>query len=348
MTFRSLSQPGEHAASEMGGSGGLSTIGRVVSGLRAWRDRHRISAADRALVEASGCFDAGFYTATYFGRTRPPRRLLDHYLTVGWRRGWSPTADFDAAGYLAVNFDVARAGHEPLLHYLRHGKAEARMRGPTHKAATKALMMRFASLGGNCEFGTVQRFFGAEPVDLFRFAGVPSLPELTRAISLRFAVLRDPDAVGIDYIPWDGVGQLRAERGTEMAAVVPAHGFWFHAGPETRDLNALKRIQTKKLGRLATKLIEEFESGERIFVFLDGGDIRPAIDDLVQAMGDYGPARLLWITSPRSGKPSGTVERLGPRLACGYIETASLAFIRYADWLTVCETAAPLLAGDPA
>ena len=39
------------------------------------------------------------------------------------------------------------------------------------------MLLEFESLGDNCEFGLVQRHFGAEPISLLRFAGFEILIE---------------------------------------------------------------------------------------------------------------------------------------------------------------------------
>ena len=300
-------------------------------------------AAHRRLIGDSGFFDRDFYIGTYFRDERRPVSAIDHYLRTGWRRRWSPGPDFDVDWYLTVNFDVAAAGQEPLQHYLLHGREEARLRSPAHKAAVKALMMRFQSFGFNCEFGTVQRFFGAEPLDLFRFAGTPSIHELARALRERLAAFRNPDGIEIDHVPWDETGGLRAERGVEMGAIVREHGFWLHAGRDQHDPDALRRIQTQKLRRLSLKLIEDLERGHRICVYLCGGDARPAIEDLADAIGAYGPTWLLWVSGSEAGRSSGSLARIGPRLLHGHVDTSSLASIRYADWLAVCEAAASVV-----
>lgn len=315
----------------------------LASRLHALRARYSPPGAHRRLVAESGLFDPDFYLRTYFRGAPRPTSPLDHYLRKGWRRRWSPGPDFDVDWYLAVNFDVAAARQEPLQHYLLHGRQEARLRSPTHAAATKALMMRFQSLGFNCEFGTVQRFFGAEPLDLFRFAGTPSADELARALRMRLAAFRQPESIEIDYVPWDETGRLRTDRGTEMAAVVKEHGFWLHAGRDAEKPDALRTVQTRKLGRLSIKLMEDLERGHRICVYLCGGDMRDAVEALAAAIGEYGPTWLVWVSGGESGNPSGSVQRIGPKLLHGYVDTSSLATIRYADWLSICEAAVSLV-----
>lgn len=74
-------------------------------------------------IRATGRFDPSFY-ASYSNSKSP----LWHYITVGWRLGNNPAADFDTNIYLAQNPDVARSAEtiNPFLHYLQHGEGEAR------------------------------------------------------------------------------------------------------------------------------------------------------------------------------------------------------------------------------
>ena len=51
---------------------------------------------------------------------------IDHYAAQGWREGKDPNPNFSTTWYLAQYPDVAAAGTNPLLHYLRHGRAERR------------------------------------------------------------------------------------------------------------------------------------------------------------------------------------------------------------------------------
>ncbi len=79
---------------------------------------------DPAVVSA--LFDAGFYSRAARDVLPDDADPLDHYCTVGWRRGLDPSAGFSTARYIASNADVAEAGMNPLLHYIEHGMAEGR------------------------------------------------------------------------------------------------------------------------------------------------------------------------------------------------------------------------------
>ncbi|UIY43231.1 rhamnan synthesis F family protein [Methylobacterium radiotolerans] len=78
-----------------------------------------------ALIEGSDLFDARWYRATHVPDLSPgfPAR---HYLREGAALGLNPGPLFDGAWYLGNNADVAEAGANPLLHYLKNGRAEGR------------------------------------------------------------------------------------------------------------------------------------------------------------------------------------------------------------------------------
>lgn len=85
------------------------------------------SRTDLPLVEA-------FLNPDYYSRQAPGVDFsvispAEHYLTVGWRAGLDPSPWFSTNGYLQYNQDVAKAKINPLLHFLRTGKSEARRWG---------------------------------------------------------------------------------------------------------------------------------------------------------------------------------------------------------------------------
>lgn len=86
-----------------------------------------------APIEGSDLFDAAWYRSTYIPDL-PPNQAARHYLREGAARGMNPGPLFDGGWYLANNADVAEAGANPLLHYLRSGRAEGR---PIRLACTR-------------------------------------------------------------------------------------------------------------------------------------------------------------------------------------------------------------------
>ena len=52
--------------------------------------------------------------------------VIEHYLTIGWKKGLDPSKDFSTSFYLYANPDVERANVNPLLHYVLYGRDEKR------------------------------------------------------------------------------------------------------------------------------------------------------------------------------------------------------------------------------
>ena len=103
------------------------------------------------------------------------------------------------------------------------------------------IMMQFMSLGQNCEFGFAQRAFGAEPMDLLRWASTP-LPVLLDLLRNRFAGIGDPDQVRI-FQPPNG----------EFMVEYAGYRFVRHAVAKEGDISteALKRHKCIRLPRMA-------------------------------------------------------------------------------------------------
>jgi hypothetical protein len=79
---------------------------------------------DRETIEAE--FDARFYLAAHPDVAKAGVDPLEHFLVSGWREGRDPNRTFSVREYLDANPDVAAAGMNPFVHYLRAGRAEGR------------------------------------------------------------------------------------------------------------------------------------------------------------------------------------------------------------------------------
>ena len=102
------------------------TFGRAEGRAVAQSDMTRIDLAeDIELIRCSGLFEPEWYAGRY---GELPERIgpVEHYLTVGAQRGYDPGPRFSTRRYLEGYPDIARAGVNPLVHYLRHGRDEGR------------------------------------------------------------------------------------------------------------------------------------------------------------------------------------------------------------------------------
>ena len=98
-------------------------------------------------VQKSSLFDAQWYLRTYPDVARAGVDPLAHYLNRGWQEGRDPGPEFATSAYLKANPDVARSGINPLVHYIKFGHAEGRgIFGPRPSALdAPAMSFEFAS-----------------------------------------------------------------------------------------------------------------------------------------------------------------------------------------------------------
>jgi hypothetical protein len=185
---------------------------------------------------------------------------------------------------------------------------------PTDTVADAALpdselMLKFESLGDNCELGLVQRRVGVEPLSLFRFAGVP-LRSLIRALETRFVGMANPDHILVQ--PENGEYMIKLTR----------YDVVYHADVKIgeADPSRLHNQQVRSIGFLIRKLLADLENPDKIMVFrqnepLSAGDLT----DLRLALAAHGPATLLWVEAARPGHPPNTVVRVDDRLMVGFV-----------------------------
>lgn len=86
--------------------------------------------ADDQLIAQSGIFDPEFYLASYPKVAKAGADPVLHYLRYGAGEGLDPSPLFDTRYYLDNNRDVARAGRNPLAHFCEHGWKEFRSPSP--------------------------------------------------------------------------------------------------------------------------------------------------------------------------------------------------------------------------
>ena len=81
------------------------------------------------LIEKSKYFDEAFYRKEHkkvdFTKVSP----AEHYLTIGYKKGYNPSRYFSTNGYFEENPDVKEKGINPLVHYELCGKKEGRKIG---------------------------------------------------------------------------------------------------------------------------------------------------------------------------------------------------------------------------
>ncbi|WP_158927142.1 DUF563 domain-containing protein [Acidisphaera sp. S103] len=203
-------------------------------------------------------------------------------------------------------------------------------------ASPEKLMLRFESLGDDCEFGLLQRHAGAEPLGLLRFNGfrVPlaeRMDQLITGIERKFDGLGDPGTFSV--VP----------QKVELFASDSLYNLWYHTGASVvgADLQAAAQAQGPRLKFLRRKFLEDLESGEKIFVWKSPLTTqREQVQPLLALLRRMGPNTLLWVVLADGNHPHGTVEELEPDLLKGYIRrwpsSDHLGDIDYESWLDVC------------
>lgn len=176
------------------------------------------------------------------------------------------------------------------------------------------LMLRFESLGQNCEFGLVQRRCGAEPIGLLRFSGI-FMPQLLDGLSSRFDGVADPAMI-----------ELRPGHGGPAPEIMLYHRRYDLAQHtfrtvEESDLGDLRSELCVKLDFARRTFIERLEEGQTIYV----RKFNEAVSEwemfpLFAALNRFAPNTLLWVVTADAGHPAGTVEMVHPGFLKGYVD----------------------------
>jgi tetratricopeptide (TPR) repeat protein len=225
---------------------------------------------------------------------------------------------------------------------------EIRAKAPWMKAgdtATQtphaALMMQFEGLGGTCEFGLMQRHYGAEPLGLFRWIGI-NMVNLCAALNSELAGIGDAAFTRLDV---SSVGEFFT---SDTRYGLNMHTFMRDSGQDRDKL--LQQLQ-RRMRFLREKLLEDLREGEKIFVYrhmLSPPDRQ--FMKLLAALRSYNPAnRLMVIRMLPHGAPGQDLRFFAPGAVCGAIANGRKPVqgtgwaIDYAFWLKTCQAAATML-----
>lgn len=198
------------------------------------------------------------------------------------------------------------------------------------RRAMRALLMRFESLGNNCEFGILQRQFRADPLGLMRWASIR--PEnLSRLLHGRLEGIGDAAQT-----------QVRVINGEYMAIdtryEISSHTFTMETHVEAGKFFAQHCSRAKFLRRT---LIENLETAGKIFVY----KFDPLPNDVIFALHEniraYNPScSLLCVRLASQDEPSGGLCVLRHGLMVGSIDRFSNTDLSVGAWLSVCQSAA--------
>jgi tetratricopeptide (TPR) repeat protein len=207
--------------------------------------------------------------------------------------------------------------------------------GAINPDSPQELLMSFESLGENCEFGLTQRYFGLEPISLFRWVAI-GMTSLADALENGLAGVGSPEQTIITIT-----------EGHEYYVSDRRYRFGMHSfvQQESMEQDRFFGQQCRRLRYLAGKLLEALAAGEKIFVFFQDGAVNEA--DLLRlhaAMRRHGDVTLLQVRRHDAAHPAGTVKVVGPGLLIGYIDRfgkrpPSSWDILYDGWVAICRAA---------
>jgi tetratricopeptide (TPR) repeat protein len=198
---------------------------------------------------------------------------------------------------------------------------------PAGESGLRDLALSFESLGGTefsggCEFGVIQRAWGAEPLGLFRWATV-SPATLIACLEQRFEGIGDEETTELFQSNESSVllWEIRDERyGFEMHSFIPVAGM----ERERMILTACNRMRY-----LTDKLLRDLQNPAKIFVFKSAGRrLEPSeIEGLRRGLAQYPGMRLLCVCPAGADHAADEVETVAPGLM-----VASMDFSAGHDW----------------
>ena len=207
-------------------------------------------------------------------------------------------------------------------------------------AELRRVLLGFESLGDGCEFGCVQRRYGADPAGLLRWNDV-GLDGLMAALGARFAGLGDPANTALVVAPDREI--LIEDRRWGLGL----HTFRYE-GEDDRD--ALLARACRGIAHLRDALLADLAAAEKIFVFRSTGLDADRLEALHRALRAYGPVRLLDVQPAAPTAPTvfqgaaGELVEVEAGCYVGFLERLGALEegtwdIAYDDWVAVCRKA---------
>jgi hypothetical protein len=104
-----------------------SESGKGVSNSLPLARKQRVLKKSIKLIEKSGYYDEEFLKSELYNLGLQVKNPVKFFIEFGADLGLSPSEKFDSVSYLTMNPDVKDSGMNPLLHYIKYGKAEGRL-----------------------------------------------------------------------------------------------------------------------------------------------------------------------------------------------------------------------------
>jgi hypothetical protein len=199
--------------------------------------------------------------------------------------------------------------------------------------AAHALLLQFESVGENCEFGLVQRRFGAEPLGLLRWT-YTSPGTLIRLLESKFEGFGAVDTLEMSRAAW---GEYLLK---DLAYGAYIHTYINDCGAD--EVLFLKR-QSIRLVWLKDKILSDLAEASKTFVYkIHHGTTDAAMARILSLMRGYGDNKLLCVRAAPPGAAAGSIAATEGGVITGYIgsvqPTAGHSWnICYEDWLSICQ-----------
>ncbi|GJD43377.1 hypothetical protein AFCDBAGC_1229 [Methylobacterium cerastii] len=213
----------------------------------------------------------------------------------------------------------------------------------TEKATVPGLATRmaaFRSLGGNCEFGFVQRYCGAEPSGLLRFSYTP-LDDLIDALETRFERYGAPSDLVL--APTEtGVYYCRSR----------TYNIWSNTQRTVAgtDHDALLEREYGRVAHLKARMLADLATGEKILVRkADAGQTDADFQRLAEAVWRHGPSTLLRVREAAPGSATEPLRRTGDLVLEGSVRRFAPGEqawdVELESWVALCDAAYAARAG---
>ena len=306
-------------------------------------DWHLEAAMISALDLAGEAAEAESVCAAALLRFPGNQVIVEQHVTLASRRG-----DFAEAVRRAEHWRATHPRNQAIVRLAERIstlKDDTVAEAPVGDVSSLAsLFTRFESLGATsvgCEFGIVQRQFGAEPLGLLRWGNMRT-DGLTRALRARFEGLGEAEHTKIK-------AQKVAATDLEYFVYDERYHFWAHTfiKADEAPMDRVYQQTTRRLRFLRAKLIEDLEQAEKVFVFkvypLEAAE--PLLE-LFEAVRSYGPGTLLCVALADEAHKAGSVKMIQPGFFIGRVGmfgNAGLTQARGVDlpaWQSVCEAVA--------
>lgn len=193
----------------------------------------------------------------------------------------------------------------------------------------ETLFEQFESLGSGCEFGLLQRSFGAEPLGLLRW-GTISPQGLIDMLEERFQGIGDQAHTSIR--PVGGNYELHDTRYKMSMQTFIA--------TSTEAADTLLPKLCNRLRYLARCLMENMEDADRILLYKGAEKMKDLdIQRLWRAVKSYGDNALLLVRLADDEHPSASLDVVDEGLMMGAIDRYSNTDISVGAWTSVCQAA---------